>query len=66
MGSLLEKSLNFNRNLKVNFEGGNLTSDAGLVLYRNLMKKLDLVKLLKKISMSKTAQQMLELIKTKI
>jgi len=40
MGSLLEKSLNFNSKLKVNFEGGNLTSDAGLILYREFDEKI--------------------------
>lgn len=40
MDSLLEKLLNFNRNLKVNFEGGNLTSDAGLVIYREFDEKI--------------------------
>lgn len=31
MGSLLQKSANFNRYIKINFEGGNLTLDAGIV-----------------------------------
>ncbi|MPQ45169.1 transposase, partial [Clostridium tarantellae] len=29
MSSLLEKSVNFNSKIKINFEGGNLTSDSG-------------------------------------
>ncbi|WP_315080528.1 hypothetical protein [uncultured Clostridium sp.] len=32
MGILLEKGLNFNRKVKINFEGGNLTSDAGKII----------------------------------
>ena len=34
MDSLLEKSANFNRKIKINFDGGDLTSDAGLLLYK--------------------------------
>ena len=47
MGSLLEKSLNFKRHLKINFEGGNLTSDAGLVLYREFDEKIGFSKTIK-------------------
>ena len=39
MSSLLEKSLNFNRNVKINFDGGNLTSDSGLLLYSEFDKQ---------------------------
>ena len=34
MKSAIEKSLNFNKMIKVNFDGGNLTSDSGLILYK--------------------------------
>ncbi|MEG2354325.1 MAG: transposase, partial [Clostridium sp.] len=40
MNSLVEKSVNFNRKVKVNFEGGDLTSDAGLLLYREFDEKI--------------------------
>lgn len=40
MHSLIEKSVNFNRKVKVNFEGGDLTSDAGLLLYREFDEKI--------------------------
>jgi hypothetical protein len=40
MGSLLEKSLNFNSKIKINFQGGDLTSDAGLILYKEFDEKI--------------------------
>jgi hypothetical protein len=40
MNSLLEKSLNFNKKVKINFEGGDLTSDAGLLLYKEFDEKI--------------------------
>lgn len=40
MGSLLEKSLNFKRNVKINFDGGNLTSDSGLILYSEFDERI--------------------------
>lgn len=42
MGSLLEKSLDFNRKIKINFKGGDLTSDAGLLLYKEFDEKIGL------------------------
>ena len=39
MNSLFEKQLNFNKNIKVNFDGGDLTSDGGLLLYKEFDKK---------------------------
>ena len=47
MGSLLEKSLNFNRKIKINFEGGDLTSDAGLLLYKEFDEKIGFSKTIK-------------------
>ena len=47
MGSLLEKSLNFKKNLKINFKGGNLTSDAGLILYKEFDEKIGFTKTIK-------------------
>ncbi|WP_077296824.1 IS1380 family transposase, partial [Virgibacillus pantothenticus] len=42
MKSVTEKSLNFNKMIKVNFDGGNLTSDAGLLLYKEFDEKIGL------------------------
>lgn len=47
MNSLLEKSLNFNRKVKINFEGGDLTSDAGLILYKEFDEKIGFSKTIK-------------------
>jgi hypothetical protein len=47
MGSLLEKSLNFNSKIKINFEGGDLTSDAGLLLYKEFDEKIGFSKTIK-------------------
>lgn len=51
MGSLLEKATNFNRKIKINFDGGDLTSDAGLLLYKEFDEK---------IGFSKTIQETLK------
>jgi len=40
MNSLDEKGLNFNRKIKIDFEGGDLTSDAGLLLYKEFDEKI--------------------------
>lgn len=50
MKSLQECSMNFNPRMKVNFDGGDLTSDAGLLLYKEFDHKLGL---------SETVRQML-------
>jgi hypothetical protein len=47
MDSLLEKSLNFNSKIKINFEGGDLTSDAGLVLYKEFDERIGFSKTIK-------------------
>jgi hypothetical protein len=47
MCSLIEKSLNFNSKVKINFEGGNLTSDAGLLLYKEFDEKIGFSKTIK-------------------
>ena len=36
----VEFKLNFNSKLKINFNGGNLTSDAGLLLLREFDEKV--------------------------
>lgn len=51
MASLLEKSTNFNRKIKINFDGGDLTSDAGLLLYKEFDEN---------IGFSKTIQENLK------
>lgn len=65
MNSLLEKSLNFNKKIKINFNGGNLTSDADVLLYKGFDEKIGFSKAIKKIFMSKIVLQMIELIKMK-
>lgn len=52
MGSLLEKSLNFKKNVKISFDGGNLTSDSGLILYNEFDER---------IGFSRTIKDVLEL-----
>ena len=47
MTSLQVNSLNFNNKLSINFEGGNLSSDSGLLAYRSFDEKIGLSKLVK-------------------
>lgn len=47
MDILNNKSLESNRKIKINFAGGDLTSDAGLLLIKEFINKLGFVKLLK-------------------
>ena len=49
MSSLLEKSLTFNRNVKINFDGGNLTSDSGLLLYSEFDKQIGFSRTIKDV-----------------
>ena len=49
MSSLLEKSLNFNRNVKINVDGGNLTSDSGLLLYSEFDKQIGFSRTIKDV-----------------
>jgi hypothetical protein len=42
MTSLNDQSMNSNRRIKVNFDGGNLTNDAGLLLYKEFNEKMGL------------------------
>lgn len=46
MDSLLQKCLDYNIKINLNFEGGELTSDAGLLLYRDFDYKLGFSKCL--------------------
>ena len=48
MNILLQKHLNFNRRFKINFDGGHLTSDAGLLLYKEFDEKIGFSFLIKK------------------
>ncbi|MBZ9637690.1 transposase [Clostridium sp. FP1] len=47
MNSVNEKSLEFNKKIKIDFEGGNLTSDAGLLLYKEFDEKIGFSKTIK-------------------
>jgi hypothetical protein len=47
MKSVQECTMNFNSRMVVNFEGGNLTSDAGLLLYKEFDHKLGLSETIK-------------------
>jgi hypothetical protein len=49
MASLQEYGMNFNPRMKVNFEGGDLTSDAGLLLYKEFDYKLGLSQTVKQL-----------------
>jgi len=49
MASLQEYSMNFNPRMKVNFDGGDLTSDAGLLLYKEFDYKLGLSQTVKQL-----------------
>lgn len=40
MNSLCEKSMNFNKKIKINFNGGDLTSDSSLLLYKEFDEKI--------------------------
>ena len=46
MSSLPHGSLNFNKSYSYNFEGGNLSSDAGLIMVRSFAEKCGLRSLL--------------------
>lgn len=47
MNSLNDKALNFNNRIKFNFNGGDLTSDSGLILLREFDEKLGFSSLIK-------------------
>ncbi|MEK5437511.1 MULTISPECIES: transposase [Paenibacillus] len=47
MTSLQKYGMNFSPRIKVNFEGGNLTSVAGLLLYKEFDHKLGLAQTVK-------------------
>jgi hypothetical protein len=49
MVSLQEYGMNINPRMKVNFEGGDLTSDAGLLLYKEFDHKLGLSQTIKQL-----------------
>jgi hypothetical protein len=42
MPSVEEKSLHFNKRVKMNFDGGTLSSDSGLLLYKEFDEKIGL------------------------
>lgn len=45
MNSLIDTTLESNPYLKINFDGGDLSSDAGLLLIKEFAEKIGLVKL---------------------
>ncbi|SHK03795.1 hypothetical protein SAMN02745912_02552, partial [Paramaledivibacter caminithermalis DSM 15212] len=47
MTSLHQNSLNFNKSFSYDFGGGNLSSDAGLIIVRSFLEKIGLIPLLK-------------------
>ncbi len=47
MNSLNEKSMKFNEKVKINFYGGNLSSDSGLLIYKEFDKKIGFSKVIK-------------------
>jgi hypothetical protein len=49
MTILSNETINFNKNVTINFEGGNLTSDAGLLAYKVFDDKIGLSKSIKNI-----------------
>lgn len=49
MNSVQDYSMNFNSRMKLNFAGGNLTSDAGLLLYKEFDHKIGLSETVKKM-----------------
>jgi hypothetical protein len=42
MTSLNDHTMDFNRRIKINFDGGDLTNDAGLLLYKEFDEKMGL------------------------
>lgn len=46
MISVDEKTLYFNNRIKIDFKGGNLTSDAGLLLYKEFDEKIGMSRMI--------------------
>jgi hypothetical protein len=49
MTILSNEIINYNKNVTINFEGGNLTSDAGLLAYKAFDEKIGLSKCIQKV-----------------
>jgi hypothetical protein len=49
MNILNTLALKSNRQIKINFDGGDLSSDAGLLLMKEFATKLGFIKLIKKV-----------------
>ncbi len=47
MKSVQETSLQFNKRVKINFDGGDLSSDSGLLLYKEFDEKLGITEMMK-------------------
>ncbi len=48
MNSIMHNTLNFNRNITVNYDGGNLSSDTGLLIPRSFDETIGFSKLIEK------------------
>lgn len=49
MNSVNEKSMKFNKRVKVNFDGGDLTGDAGILLYKEFDDAIGLSRMIEKM-----------------
>ena len=49
MNSIMHDTLNFNKNIKISYDGGNLSSDTGLLIPRSFDEAIGFSKLIKKI-----------------
>ncbi|MFZ3580533.1 transposase, partial [Virgibacillus sp. DJP39] len=49
MPSINEQAMNFNKRVKVNFDGGDLTSDAGILLYKEFNDAIGLSSIIEKM-----------------
>ena len=47
MNTISKKRMNFNKNIKLNFAGGNLTSNSGLLLYKEFDNKIKFSQIIK-------------------
>ena len=47
MNTISKKRMNFNNNIKLNFAGGNLTSNSGLLLYKEFDNKIKFSQIIK-------------------
>lgn len=50
MNSVSKKALNFNRKIEVNFDGGDLISDSGLLLIKEIDEKIGFSQVFKDVA----------------